>query len=66
MLEMMRLTSVLRFCGHPSTGPRGVFDQSVRRIRDAASLSPGGHRGVRSSTDGDLEFPLTRKPCSFP
>src|SRR5262245_12379812 len=35
------LTEVRRDCGHPSTGPRAVRDQSCSRMRLAISLSPG-------------------------
>lgn len=35
------LTTVRSDCGHEETGPSAVFDQSVRRISRAISLSPG-------------------------
>ena len=42
---MMR-TAVLRLCGHRSTGPSGVFDQSFERIR--SPISPPPERKAKS------------------
>src|SRR5580704_13024296 len=33
-------TTERRLCGHPSTGPSGVCDQSLRRIRSPISPPP--------------------------
>jgi hypothetical protein len=34
------LTAVRKLCGHDSTGPTGVFDQSIERMRSPVSPPP--------------------------
>ncbi len=51
------LTVVRRLCGHPSTGPSGVADQSIDRIKLPISPPPNRKaRGFGSAASLSLRF----------
>jgi hypothetical protein len=60
------LTDVRSDCGHASTGPSGVRDQSSSRIRRAISLWPGkisSSIGSGGRTARDLPSSLSENSC---
>ena len=43
-------TQVLRLCGHPATGPSGVYDQSSARMRCPSSPPPSNRDSAAESS----------------
>ncbi|GMT97720.1 hypothetical protein KH5H1_18390 [Corallococcus caeni] len=56
MEDRHRLTVVRRLCGHVSTGPSGVFDQSMARINRPISPPPDSQSIPDSGGDAAVEL----------